>query len=69
MASGTLACHWGDGGPLVTFTPPGGTEYGLNGAARGSGFPKVTKKVLKKYPNLSTTQPLIDDGLEMCAGF
>lgn len=64
--SGTLACRWVGGRPLVTFTPDQDIQYGINGAARDEGFPKVTKKVLKKFPNLSTMQPLIDDGLEMC---
>ncbi len=64
--SGTLACTWFAGRPVVTFTPAGGKKYGLSGAARDEGFPKVTKKVLKKYPNLSTMQPVIDDGLKIC---
>ena len=68
FASGILRCHWEFTRPMVTFRPTDSTvEFGLNGAARGVGeFATLPKKLLKKGAFMTVTQPLIDDGLEIC---
>jgi hypothetical protein len=68
--SGTLFCQWSMNltlnRQLVTFKSGDGVEYALNGAAIDFGYPKVDKTIVKKYPNVSVLQPLIDDGLAIC---
>ncbi|WP_318201050.1 DUF2511 domain-containing protein [Streptomyces sp. SCL15-4] len=38
VSAGTLRCRPGD---EVTFTAPNGTEYAVNGTAKGAGYPSI----------------------------
>lgn len=65
---GTLRCtdsHQSVNRPLVTLDSGDGIEYGLNGAARGFGFPDGMK-MLKAGMTGADVQPFIDRGLTLC---
>jgi len=53
----------------VVFVAPDGTEYGVNGTAKGFGYPEITP-IWKDNPAIEGTKvnigPLIEEGLKLC---
>jgi hypothetical protein len=65
LDGGTLRCQIDGPRKLVTLDTGDGIQYGINGAARGFGFPDIKAK-LKPGKELADLQPLIDRGLTLC---
>lgn len=65
LESGTLRCQKDRTRQYVTFDDGQGVQYGLNGAARGLGFPDGLT-ILKPGKTGADLQPFIDRGLTLC---
>jgi hypothetical protein len=65
VTAGTLRCEVNGPRKMVTLDTGTGIYYGLNGAARGFGYPDGLK-ILKPDKTGADVQPYITKGLTLC---